>query len=58
MASDVPLTTLPGTNLGFETNETIDKKRDEFQMKRSYDGHVALRNKKTSKYWDVKASLL
>ena len=55
--AEVPMTTAPGTNIGFETNEAVDKKRDEFQMKRSYDGHVALRNKATKSFWDVKLDM-
>lgn len=53
-ADAVPETTAAGTNLGFITNEEVDAKRAEFRMKRSYDGHVALQNKKTLQFWDVK----
>ena len=50
-------TTEAGSNLGFMNNDAIDKKRDAAQIKRAYDGHVAIRNKTTNDYWDVKLDM-
>jgi hypothetical protein len=56
-ASAMVGTTAPGTNLGFASNPEVDAKRDEYHFKRSYDGHVALQNKGTQAFWDVKLDL-
>lgn len=53
----VPETTFPGNNSGFLTDEEIDLRRDTLNFRRAYDGKVAIMNKKTNQFYDVKLDL-
>lgn len=39
------------------TNQDVDKRRGTARFKRAYDGHVALQNKLTGEYMDIKCDL-
>eukprot|EP00877_Chromochloris_zofingiensis_P007904 jgi/Chrzof1/3367/Cz12g22160.t1 len=53
----VPPTTEPGQNVGYLTDQEIDKHRIEMNFRRAYDGHVALVSKKNGQYLDVKCDM-
>lgn len=55
--SSEPSTSQPGSNLGGMTNAEVDNKRRDFHIKRAYDGRVALFNKETREFWDLKLDM-
>ncbi|WIA34640.1 hypothetical protein OEZ86_012957 [Tetradesmus obliquus] len=46
-----------GDNVGFLTDSQVDKKRKKGNFKRSHDGHVALLNRFSKQWTDVKCDL-
>jgi hypothetical protein len=55
--ADAPKSSEPGQNVGFLTNKDLDTRRQQAGFRRSYDGRVAITNKATKEWLDVKCDL-